>query len=50
MAAAEAAAVAKAVAAAAAEEKDKPNATQSNTPNYDAWVATVCCTATIQPA
>jgi hypothetical protein len=36
--------------AAAAEERDKPNASQSNTPNRDAWVATVCCMATIPPA
>ncbi len=38
------------VAVAAAVEKDKPNATQSNTLKCDAWVATVCRTATIQPA
>ncbi len=51
MAVAEAAAAAEAAgAAAAAEEKDKPNVTQSNTLNRNAWVATVCRAATIQPA
>jgi hypothetical protein len=50
MAAAEVAAAAAAAVAAAAEEKDEPNATQSNTPIYNAWEATVCCTATIQLA